>query len=265
MTDRTAADELARYYDLDLLDDPGDLELYLALARRREGAVLELACGSGRIAAPLAAAGHDVVGVDLDAAMLSRAERRGRRGTAEAVDDGGRHGSLELIHGDLLAADLGARFSLAILALNSLFLLSRNEEQLGALRALARHLEPDGIAVVDVWIPSIEDLEAFDGRLLLEWIRDDAETGERVAKLASARHDAATRTTELTAIFDSWPDSGGPVRRVHRTDVLHHVSADELVALAERAGLRLETLAGDYAMTPFGPDASRAVLVAGLL
>src|SRR5437762_13245766 len=72
----TPAEALARLYDLDLTEDPGDLELYRALARRTGGPIVELAVGSGRIAAPLAADGHRVVGVDLDPAMLDRARTR---------------------------------------------------------------------------------------------------------------------------------------------------------------------------------------------
>jgi len=60
--DRAA--RLAAFYDLDLRDDPGDLDLYLALADREGGPVLELGVGTGRLAVPLAAAGHAVTGVD---------------------------------------------------------------------------------------------------------------------------------------------------------------------------------------------------------
>src|SRR5205814_6785095 len=67
---------LARLYDLDLVEDPGDVDLYLALAARTGRPVLELAAGTGRIAIPLAAAGFDVTGVDLDPAMLERAVAR---------------------------------------------------------------------------------------------------------------------------------------------------------------------------------------------
>ena len=53
-----AAEALARLYDVDLLEDPGDLDLYLALAARTGGPILELGVGTGRIAVPLAAAGY---------------------------------------------------------------------------------------------------------------------------------------------------------------------------------------------------------------
>ena len=80
--DAATAAALARLYDLDLVDDPGDLDLYLALAGRADGPILELAVGTGRLAIPLAEAGHAVTGVDLDPAMLDRARARRRSGTA---------------------------------------------------------------------------------------------------------------------------------------------------------------------------------------
>ncbi len=75
MTD-ARADALARFYDLDLVDDPGDLDLYLALAERAGGRILEIGVGTGRLAVPLATAGWSVVGVDRDPAMLARARVR---------------------------------------------------------------------------------------------------------------------------------------------------------------------------------------------
>ena len=64
-SDPATADALARFYDLDLRDDPGDLDLYLALAERTGGPILELGAGTGRLAVPLAAAGDRVSAVDL--------------------------------------------------------------------------------------------------------------------------------------------------------------------------------------------------------
>jgi hypothetical protein len=56
-----AADAIARLYDLDLSVEPGDVDLYRALAKRTGGPILELAVGSGRIAVPLAEDGHLVL------------------------------------------------------------------------------------------------------------------------------------------------------------------------------------------------------------
>jgi SAM-dependent methyltransferase len=257
--DPATAAVLARFYDLDLEDDPGDIDLYLALADRAKGPVLELAAGSGRLAVPLAAAGHRVTAVDLDGAMLDRA--RARAADADIPDD-----RLELVGTDLLDLHHPAagRFGLAFIALNSIMLLATRDAQRRALRVLADHLAPGGIAVVDAWLPDIEDLGRFDGRLLHEWVRADPEAdrpGELVTKTGSAIHDAASGTIVLTAIFDAAPQ-GGPARRWIRQDRLRLIGADELADFAEEAGLGVEQLSGGYDLTPLGPGAERVVLVA---
>ncbi len=252
---------LARAYDLDLSDDPGDLELYEALAQRTGGPILELAVGSGRVAVPLAARGLAVTGVDDDGAMLDRARMAWRRARPRARPGG----DLRLIEADLTALRLEEDFALVILALDSLLLLGERDAQMAALRTMREHLAPTGLAVVDVGLPSVDDLVLYDGRMQLEWERDDAETGERVAKMTSARHDAATATVTLSQWFDAWPAPLGSVRRVSRTDRLRLVGAGELTAMAEAAGLHVEQLAGDHQMGAFGPGADRVVLLGTLL
>jgi SAM-dependent methyltransferase len=261
MTAETAAGRLARYYDLDLQEGPGDLERYQALAAAEGGAVLELAAGTGRLAVPLALAGHAVTAVDRDRAMLDRARVAWDRAKAGAATGG----ALEVVEGDLLEVDLGARFALVIIALNSLVLLGTQERQAAALRAVARHLRPGGLAVIDVWLPDVGDLALYDGRLNLEWERSDPETGERVAKVDAARLDAATGHVELVTWFDAWPADGGPARRTSRADHLRLVTAGELTAMAEAAGLVVEALEGDHAGGAFGPGAERAVVLARLV
>jgi SAM-dependent methyltransferase len=254
---------LAAFYDLDLREDPGDLDLYLALAAREAGPVLELGVGTGRLAVPLAAAGHAVTGVDHDAAMLARAAARWQARPARTTRTG--RGSLELVEADLLEVQLGARFGLALLALNSLFLMATYERQVAAVQALARHLRPDGLAVVDVWLPSADELSAYDARVALEWLRPDEEGTHQVAKLGSARLDTSAATVSLTTLYDRWPTGGGPVERTARTDDLRLVTAAELRAMAQAAGLRVEMLAGDYQMEPFGPGAERVLLLGRLV
>jgi SAM-dependent methyltransferase len=249
---------LARLYDLDLLDDPGDLDLYLALADRADGAVLELAAGTGRLAVPLAQAGHPVTAVDLDPAMLERA--RSRRDAAGLDDE-----RLRLVEADLLGLELpdAGRYGLAFIALNSLMLLGSRSAQREAVATLARHLAPGGLAVVDVWLPDAEDLARFDGRIILEWPRTDPESGHVVTKAGSAQHDAATGVVALTTLYEAGPQ-GGPAARWVRHDRLRLVGADELASFAEDAGLRVEVIAGGYDLSPLGPGSERAVLVAVL-
>jgi SAM-dependent methyltransferase len=253
--DPATAVALARLYDLDLTDDPGDLDLYQAMADRSDGPVLELAAGTGRLAIPLAEAGHRVTAVDLDPAMLDRARQRA---AGMAGED-----RLTFVEADLVGLRLpdAGGYGLAFIALNSLLVLGSRAAQRAALRTLADHLAPRGLAVVDVWLPDADDLARFDGRVMLEWPRLDPETGTIVTKVASAIHDAAAATVTLTTIFEEGGQGEG-IRRWVRRDRLRLVSADELREFALDAGLEVELLAGDYGLGPMGPGSERAVLVA---
>jgi SAM-dependent methyltransferase len=255
-TKEDAAPALARLYDLDLAEDPGDLDLYLSLARRTGGPILELAVGTGRLAAPLAEAGYEVTGVDIDRAMLDRARARAGRGAAPQLD---------LIHGDIVGLRLPAArtFRLALIALNSLLLLGSRDAQREAIRTMAAHLAPGGLAVVDVWLPDADDLARFDGRIVLEYARSDPETGLTVTKAGSAQHDSVSQQVTLTTLYEE-SSQGTPARRWVRVDRLRLVSADELRGFAEDAGLEVELLAGGYELSPLGPTSDRAVLVARL-
>jgi len=246
---------LARYYDLDLIEGEGDLDLYLALAGASDGRVLELAAGSGRLAVPLAAAGHDVVAVDKDPHMLERARQRWAA-TSDVAD----RGSLELVEADLIGYEPDGRFDLVLIAFNSLLLLDRDTGQRAALETVARAMDSDGRAVIDVWLPEPNDLALYDGRQVLDWVRHDDERDEWVSKTTSARYASASRSAEITSIFDAWHD-GSPPMRTLRQDRISFVTASELVAAASAAGLSVETLAGDYELNPLADDSDRVVLI----
>jgi SAM-dependent methyltransferase len=246
---------LARLYDLDMVEDPGDLDLYLSLARRTGGPILELAVGTGRLALPLASAGYAVTGVDIDPAMLDRAGRRAATANLDA--------RLELVEGDVIGLRLPAAgtFRLAFIALNSLLLLGSRDAQREAIRTMGANLVPGGLAVADVWLPEPDDLARFDGRIVLEYARSDPDTGLTVTKADSAQYDSVSQQVTLTTLYEE-SSQGSPARRWVRVDRLRLVSADELRGFAEDVGLEVEMVGGDYDLSPLGPTSGRAILVA---
>ena len=263
----SAAEALARLYDLDLAEDPGDVELYLALAARSGDPVVELAVGSGRLAVPLTLAGHQVVGLDNDPAMLERARRRAVEAGVSMVDfskpDVPVGGALELALHDVVVPRPGdhGRYALVVLGLNSLLLFPDRGAQARIVATMTELARPGGLVVVDAWQPQPDDLVRMDGRLSLEWLREDPGTGRPVAKLTSAWYDPATRVAAVTSLFDEG-GRGEPVVRWTRTDRMRFASGEELVAWAESAGLEVERLAGDVDLAPYGGASERAVLVA---
>lgn len=92
--------------------------------------VLDLGCGAGRIAHGLVALGHGVVAVDNCDAMLARVQ------------------GCETVLADVYALDLRRRFD-AVVASSHLV----NEWPEALLRACARHMEPEGIALVQRYAP----------------------------------------------------------------------------------------------------------------
>src|SRR5690242_9013044 len=139
-TKRNPFDRFARLYDWEHDQYLLDVDVHLGFARRFGGPVLELACGTGRLLAPLAQAGFNVTGVDSSAPMLERARERLTRLGLSAT----------LVQQPLQELKLEAHFRTVILGLDSFGLLLKRAEQLAALRAAREHVSHDGRLVLDV-------------------------------------------------------------------------------------------------------------------
>jgi hypothetical protein len=160
---------------------------------------------------------------------------------------------------------LPERFGMAFIAVNTFLLAEDDAARLALLAVMRDHLQQGGLAVVEVSTPDRRELSTFDGRLQLEWLRHDPESGDLVAKLASARHDPGSGSLSLCQIFEWTPPHGGPLWRVSRTDTLHLVSAARLGELAAEAGFGSVDLWGDHLSIPYGSRSHRVILVARLV
>src|SRR5690348_16290012 len=69
-------DIIAPFYDIEHARFNEDLDMYRNFAELSGGALLELACGSGRVLLPLARAGYAITGVDSSAKMLDIARQQ---------------------------------------------------------------------------------------------------------------------------------------------------------------------------------------------
>ena len=97
-------DGWAPYYDLIHKGLPGEAEFYVGQAVRIGGPTLELGCGTGRVAIPMAMSGVDVIGLDLSPRMLELCREK-----SEAVSP--LQGSIELVEGDMATFDFHAKSS----------------------------------------------------------------------------------------------------------------------------------------------------------
>jgi SAM-dependent methyltransferase len=104
--------------------------------------VLDLGCGTGNHAIPLARRGYRVVGVDRSAGMLERARHK----ATEKIGN-----ESEFVLGDLRELQLGRSFDACIVMFAVLGYQTTNRDVAAALDTVRRHLEPNGILAFDVW------------------------------------------------------------------------------------------------------------------
>lgn len=128
----------------------GDVSYYLRHAQRVGGPVLELGAGTGRVTWALAAAGVEVVGLDLSEAMLERA-------WAKALDlPAAVRERAHFLLGDMSRFDLGRKFWLVIIPFRAFQSLTSPDDQRRALECVARHLHRGGRLIVDLFDPRLD-------------------------------------------------------------------------------------------------------------
>ena len=131
----------------------GDVAFYERLAREAGGPVLELACGTGRIALPLAERGLDITGVDASDGMLAIAERK-----SAAVPAAARQ-RLTLVAQDMSELALDRRFGSIFVAFRSFQHLLTVDLQRRALAAMQRHLAAEGRLALHLFDPRVESAD----------------------------------------------------------------------------------------------------------
>jgi SAM-dependent methyltransferase len=109
------------------------------IQQRMPGAVrlLDVACGTGGHLRHLRR-WYDVTGVDVDPGMLVEARR-------VLVD-------VPLIEADMRTLDLGETFDAVVCLFSSIGYMKSTPEMDGAVNAMARHLNPGGVLIVDGWV-----------------------------------------------------------------------------------------------------------------
>ncbi len=222
-------EETVIWHDLECGAYRTDLPLWLELAAVTPGApVLEVGCGTGRVALVLARAGHPVTAVDVDRPLLAELARR-----AAALP-------VEVVHADARDLDLPSRsYALCVAALQTIQLFGGPEPRARFLEAAREHLRPDGVLACAI-VTALESYGLVDG--------DEPPPAEHVRREGRlyVSHATAMRVRTHTIEVKRWRfviGEGG------RHEVLEP-SAVEVLELARFTATQLEREGRAVGLTP---------------
>ncbi len=155
----------------------GDLALWEELAAAAGGPVLDLGCGTGRVALHLARRGHETIGLDLDPELIAALERR-----AEGLP-------LRGVVGDARDFALEEEIALALAPMQLAQLLADSGERTESLACIASHLRPGGriaLSIVECLPaaaegpPPLPDVREVDGWVYSSLPLDAVDIGEEI-------------------------------------------------------------------------------------
>ena len=249
----------AETYDESVPDWPNEIDFYQELAadaKHSGGSVLELACGTGRVAIRLARSGANVVGLDLSPYMLEVAQRK-----SADLDN------VRWVEGNIRSFQLDECFGLAIITGHAFQHLNTPEDQVACLECIKRHLMPRGQLIVHVdhldfkWLGQL--LGQKDHPFETEGKFIHAATGREIQPYSAWSYEPSTQTAIVHArweeldtdgrVTDSWQTAPAPIHCVFRFE-MEHVLA--------RAGFAVDALYGDFSRHTLADNSSDMIYVA---
>ncbi len=237
----TDADE----YDLLHRDVVEDIPFFINLAEEVGGPVLELGCGTGRIALPIARRGMEVVGMDLSYSMVGKAMGRAK----------GENLPVRCFVGDMRRFVLKRRFPLIIVPFNAFSHLYTLEDIRGFFESVSGVLDEKGRLVVDVFNPDADILRGSTVRRLVGSYTDTE--GRQVVVYGTSWYDARTQINHV-----KWYFTRGEEEWV-REFTMRVFFPQELMNYARLMGFEPLKIMGNYRGEMLKNSSPRIILVLG--
>lgn len=244
------------YDSVTLYRDRPDVDFYVEEARAHGGKILELGCGTGRVLIPVARLGLEITGVDSSPRMLSQCQLR-LDGEPPEVRD-----KVSLVQADMRDLDIPGRFSLAMIPFRPFQHLIAVSDQIAALQAIHRHLEPGGRLILDVFNPNLKYL-----------LEDRSDEREDTAEVELPDKRSFRRTARISAvhIVDQYSeaeliyyvrDAAGNTQRLVHGFLMRWYWLYELEHLLARCNFRVRAVFGDFNRSPLTDASPEMIFIA---
>ncbi len=254
------ADEFyARTYDDSVPDWPGEIDFYQEMAaevKRNGRTVLEIACGTGRVAIRLAQKGVNVLGLDRSPKMLDVARQK-----SVGLEN------ICWVQGDMRSFELGEAFGLVIIPGHAFQNLNTAWDQAACLECIKRHLSPGGLLVVHLDHQDVSwlgDLLGGKGGVFepAEQFRHP-ESGRPIRTSRAWHYEPASQTAICQTAWEEVDADGQVLNRWQTEPIrLHCVFRFEMEHLLARVGFAIEAVYGDFFRHPLEDKSSEMIWVA---
>ncbi len=252
--------ELAQLYDIAVPDWPGEIDFYTQLIRSTtqsaKPSVLEIACGTGRVAIQIAEQGARVVGIDLSEEMLTFAHAK-----SENIPN------VQFVLADMRSFELNRRFELAIVPAYSFQLLLSPFDQAACLEKIAQHLDSGGILVLHLekhppsWLASLPTNSFTPFERVGETVHPVSGERIRVSYAWSYRPD--TRHVCVMTRYEAIDHSGSVMSQTSRGPLrMYRTLSSQLEAQLAEAGFEVRAIYGDFYQRAHNARSEEAIWVA---
>jgi ubiquinone/menaquinone biosynthesis C-methylase UbiE len=245
-------DDYAAYYDWENAQTVGrrDIAFWRHMAARADGPILELGCGTGRVAIPVARDGATVIGIDRSASMLARGRMRVRRARVAS--------RVKLIRGDIRHLPFPDKSFELVMAPYGILQSLLDEKLLAAtLKDVRRVLTRTGTFGLEL----VADLPAWDeysNRTTFRSARGPH--GKPIALVESVTQDRRKHITRFEQEFVEGRGKSATGKKF--TLAFRTLSVPQMVQRLEKAGLEVSALLGDYQGGPWDLRADVWIILA---
>jgi SAM-dependent methyltransferase len=237
--------EDAEFYDVEFASRELEIPFYRKYAAQARGAVLEVACGTGRLTFPIARDGVDVAGLDVSRPMVERAHAKS---AAEGL-------KVEWFEQDCRNMCLPKTYALIFSATNAMQHLLDVDSVCAFLRSARRALAPGGQLIIDVFHPDFAKLaRPVAERYVHKTIK--ASDGKEIRVEVASEYHAASQVLH----FDLFYLQEGEMLRTKHVN-MRCFFPEELLALCRWNGLEVVKRFGDYDESEFMEASPKQILI----